>query len=421
MSKLFQEKAYSDKILLFSCFVSIVYPIFNGVIYNVLNIINIDSALFRNLLLILEVFIMFLGIIVCLCRKWKDIIVITFVCLTILVFNYVYFEANRSLLIGLSKDLLFCYLSFLLFFCIKESGFNLVFKKSVYATSILCTLYGITSIGSMQLNMQWFSYQLLLPICGLMVFPFKNIIYSCLLLIPLFIFSVLSGSRFPLGIEIILMLFIIGRKYYRLYKNVEEVRKRKFRMRFYFFSSIFSFLLLCVKPIATQLDIITRRNGNVVRIFRLIATGDIFGFGGRFANYYIPLGSSILENPLLGTGIASDRNIVYESLIEKGIKVNQNVSSYYSHNIILEILTSFGMLIGTFLIYLFIKASISKYKLSKNKNMLIFLYFIGIVPLLLSGSYLIYNWFWILLAYICKDIKFTSIIQRISKNENYSL
>lgn len=406
-----------ENTLVLCCLVTILYPIFNGVIYSLLALMNIDQFIIRILLLALETFMMFIGFLICLKLKWKKILTISIIILVVLISNYYLFD-NKDIIMALSKDLIYTYIIFWLFYCLKDKQFVNVFYLGVPISALLCLIYGITLIGNTQLNMQWFSYQLMFPICGLIIFPLKNKFINIAILIILFIFSFISGSRLPLGIEIVLIASIFIRKYYLHYKSEQETKKRVLRKQFYLIGFLSIIMALIIKPIATQLDIMTRRQGNVVRIFRLIATGDIFKLGGRMENYYLPIIDSILSNPLLGTGICSDRKIIYESFIQKGIEADYEITSVYSHNIFLEILTSFGIVIGTFLFYVFFKFSYLKYRMSEDHKALVLLYFIGFFPLLLSGSFLIYNWFWILLAFVCKDFNLKMIFQRRSMNDN---
>lgn len=117
------------------------------------------------------------------------------------------------------------------------------------------------------------------------------------------------------------------------------------------------------------------------RTIALFLKGDIY-LSGR-ENIYPKIVQAIQDNPLAGIGIAGDR------LITGGL---------YAHNLFLEILAGFGIIVGSALLiilfYLVIKSLLTKDK--KKYNLIVIWLSLGFVPLIVSGSYLNYMNFWIL-------------------------
>lgn len=93
----------------------------------------------------------------------------------------------------------------------------------------------------------------------------------------------------------------------------------------------------------------------------------------------------IKTHPLFGIGLAGDRFYT---------------GGAYSHNIFLEIISGFGIIIGTVILlilgYIIIKSLFAK---NKAETSLMLMWFcIGVVPLIISGSYLTDFQFWIFLG-----------------------
>ena len=120
---------------------------------------------------------------------------------------------------------------------------------------------------------------------------------------------------------------------------------------------------------------------------------DIYHSSGRDI-IYSNMVANIKTHPLLGVGIAGDRAIMGDSAL-------------YAHNIILEILVSFGIVIGSMIIILLfflmtfaiIKSNVKMY------NIIIIWISIGFISLLFSESYLREINFWIMLAILIKVSK----------------
>lgn len=112
----------------------------------------------------------------------------------------------------------------------------------------------------------------------------------------------------------------------------------------------------------------------------------------------------ILQRPLLGIGIAGDRRIIGGS---------------YAHNIFIEILGNFGIVIGIIisivLVFLIIRSLLTK---NKEKYDLVIMWLsLGFVHLMISGSYLTDIKFWILLGLIMNFMKNSNIIKPINRKE----
>lgn len=124
----------------------------------------------------------------------------------------------------------------------------------------------------------------------------------------------------------------------------------------------------------------------------------------------------------------SGRDILYENTINAitnnditgiGLAGDRIINGTYSHNIILEILATFGVYLGSFLLLMLVILLINGCVLTKNKNIktLSIIYFSYSIPMLMVSRTL---WsqgeFWILLALCIKGTTFL-----IDKKSNYVL
>ena len=101
---------------------------------------------------------------------------------------------------------------------------------------------------------------------------------------------------------------------------------------------------------------------------------------------YKPLIEDIENNIILGNGVGADR--IYLCEIQNNKKCTDNEArGSYSHNLILEIVYSFGLFGIAMLLVLIVKFILSsKY----DRSYFILIAFIGVVPLLMSFSFLSY-------------------------------
>lgn len=125
------------------------------------------------------------------------------------------------------------------------------------------------------------------------------------------------------------------------------------------------------------------------RIFIVIEENRFFEDSGRF-DLVKAIFSSLSTN-IFGIGLFGDRIL----------------TGMYSHNIFVEILSSFGFMIGIFLIITLLIVLFKAYKYSLKSNHLFFISLVGfcLFPLMTSSSFLEYPYFYLLLGYSIKLIE----------------
>ena len=126
--------------------------------------------------------------------------------------------------------------------------------------------------------------------------------------------------------------------------------------------------------------------GFSTRLLGYIAKDDVLNETGRdqIRNYVINL---IGQHPLMGVGLAQDRMMINRFL---GDPINLAIGDY-PHNFFLELLVQYGTIVGSIVIFLFLRMIYLSFRRSPDRdarNMLLLFLSIGFFPLLFSGSYL---------------------------------
>ncbi len=101
--------------------------------------------------------------------------------------------------------------------------------------------------------------------------------------------------------------------------------------------------------------------------------------------------AEIADNPVTGIGIGGDRRVL---------------GGAYVHNLLIEVIANYGVILGTLLVLVLLILMI-RFFLSRNKcqyNMFAIWLSIGVVPLLVSSSYIEDMRFWIFLGLMSRSV-----------------
>lgn len=255
---------------------------------------------------------------------------------------------------------------------------------------VLIIINGIIRIYEHDLYNIWFAYYVYTNIA---ISLYKAIIYkkkpSYLIASFLIGFQLLSGSRAPL-IYILLLAFILA--FPGLKKRWKKLR-RKIKIVLLLPAIVIIALCINYQAIAKSLDTALMKQGKIVRIIHIAAKGELFT-SARSDLIYKPLIEDIENNIILGNGVGADR--IYLCEIQNNKKCTDNEArGSYSHNLILEIVYSFGLFGIAMLLVLIVKFILSsKY----DRSYFILIAFISVVPLLMSFSFLSYFYFWLFVS-----------------------
>lgn len=300
--------------------------------------------------------------------------------IVIFLLNYLFFPQNRLHLMEVIFKYFFISLPcFIYSLSIRDMQvFKSIREKSCLIIYIIGVIIGIL-VFTNRIEIDTYSmslgYYLLLPTVMYInnFFDKISIKDGFLALISIFI-VVAIGSRGPImciGVYVVLYEIIN-------FKNI-DVRKLLFNT-FFFMLTLLCIMLL--DKILLVLNYALSKFGIYSRSIMLFLQ-DKVSLSGR-ENIYKTIFTEIKLHPIIGIGIAGDRRF----------------AGTYSHNILLEILSGFGVIIGSlimiFITIITIKALFSKDL--KSLNEILIWITVGFLPLFISGSYLIEFPFWIFLG-----------------------
>lgn len=261
-----------------------------------------------------------------------------------------------------------------------------VFYNTIYKYTFLISVFGTmifigdTTILSSNTS---FSAMMLFPLCmHITKIEKENIKIHHILLCAYEFFIVFShGSR---GSLLVVFTFTI------LYWIVQKRSYPKITM-----AKIFTFLIivfvcgLVVLNVENLLNYIEKKQFSI-RNLKFLIEGNFLDTNGRFSIQLNYLRKIFLNSPV--------RFILVDL---------QNYSTFYPHNIFLEIIWDFGYLLGPLLIILFTSIFIRRVSYSRDSEfkIVMVLFGAGFLPLLFSFTFTEWPLFWALTGYLCKYIK----------------
>ncbi|QAT62000.1 hypothetical protein EQM13_10580 [Acidilutibacter cellobiosedens] len=360
--------------------------------YFILYFFNIESTkMGENIQLISKAIVglFFLRVFPTVFKKQGTLFILMYcVFLAIFSFNYLFFQQNIVYLNDvLFKFFFICLPCFLYSFSINDRRIlRDIMEKCGLIVFIIGLIIGFLvfikkiSLGSYSMSL---SYYMLLPTLIFMdkffeKFSIKSIIFS---IVSLFVMLALGsrGAIMCVGVYVILYLLI----------NSRGINAKKFLINIVIFVLII-FILIYLKEIFIFMNRILNKFGIYSRSINLFLKNEI-NLSGRDVIYDEVL-YQIESNPILGIGLGGDRLYTGGS---------------YSHNIILEIVSGFGVVFGT-IILIIIGIISTKSLFSKDieeSNLMLIWFCIGFVPLMVSGSYLIDFQLWIYLGLAVRFLK----------------
>lgn len=303
----------------------------------------------------------------------------------VFIFEFLFFYKNGLYLIPLLFDFFcICLPSFIYAYSIKDKKVVSMLMINVSQITLgIGTLIGYLvlfrrlNIGEYSMTL---SYYLLLPS---LVFLNRYLMNYSVKHLLLFILSAaeitLLGSRGALlstGLYVILWLLINLKSIYR------ELNAKILVFNFTLLSGITFFILFfneIIRYIYNKLILM----GIHSRTLSLFLNDRVY-MSGRDTDLYSVAVDIISKNPLLGTGIASDRLYL----------------GNYVHNLFLELAMDFGLIMGLVISLVIIGLALKTTFLEEKRTAYFILIFfcLGVVPLMVSSSYLVSSWFWIYLG-----------------------
>lgn len=333
------------------------------------------------------------------------------------------FNALPAIIKGKSRRWLSVFVCFFILFYIISSIFcsDIVLKKQVNRTIALWSLpYFFLSIRldnheDFWKKMKFISLMIVISeFIHVIIFPSiqtysQDVGYSCLIpfisfwlcfvnekkiiyLLPFalsFVIIVLSGSRGPLMCAVIsfLMAFLFNNGLNR--RNI--ILALLAVILYYLYTNFQAQILSWAISMTTSLNASSR--SLELLLSNSIADDDIRSRMREVAFDYS------INHPLIGSGFFNDR-IYMASKMSAG-SIDGTIFGSYCHNFFLEILMQFGFIPGLVILWIFFKSIYKRIKYSESvqeKNIIFVAVSIGFLPLLVSRSWLTYQYFYFLVG-----------------------
>ena len=316
--------------------------------------------------------------------KYRDLL-FYIICAAVVFTTIVFFEKNAPYVKEQAARIL---LSAIPFYFVGIAYFHEDSKKDLF----WCSLLGVAAVFAYQFyclilgrelmadNMST-SYNILPSILYLIYYAFDKKKWGYwLLTCPGIILAFVFGTRGPiLCIAVYILVEII----------IRSLRKGSIGVAILMFGIIVggSFLLIAGDSLVSfikWLEELFESVGFSTRIFDMFLEGDIANSTGRDVISEKVI-KAIWENPFLGYGLMGDRVI----------------TDTYVHNIALELWCSYGIIIGTVLLAIIIAIPLKALIISKAKpifNIVLLFTCMMLVKLMLSGSYPVEPYFYMMLG-----------------------
>ncbi len=396
MIKKVQEKISSiniNKLIYIAIFVMLVGFIINGCVLKIsADISNHLKRILDNILLVIEGSIILATLALLLIKNPKKIFFIYSFFIIIFLLYYLLFPGNRDAMkLGSKNFFLYNLTSFILF--MEASKDEKLFERIIRITKyvfLFAMIYLIILLTKNEtLYNLWFSKYFLFTAI-FMFFDFyknKKIVSAIVGLMSLLTLGI-TGSRAYLIVATSFILLILTILLVKKFKNI-SISKRK--------SIVFIIIILSIgiivgiinyQKICGELYNYSLKSGVEIRILRLLSTGDFLTSNDRINTIYPMSAELIKHNWLFGTGICGDQTKIFERYQQaKELHDGVNVNGYYSHNLILELYSNFGIIISTVIVVIIIYGYYKTIR-DKRKNIscIICLSFIGMMPLMLTGT-----------------------------------
>lgn len=367
-------------------------------------ILEISKSISNNLfeitdgfLFLVEGIIITFSLILILLKNPKRTISIYSFFIALFLISYLLFPQNEKVIVEILREVfLYSVTTFILFLEISKdkNGFQKMIKitKIIFAFSIIYLI--ILILKKQSIYNVWLSRHFFITAIFTLydLYRYKNKrsgLISCICFISILI----TGSRTYLVMYIVLALVFI------LLSQIENIKKLPLRKKIIFLIVFFVLIISYKKIFGNIYDFFIKR-GIDIRIMHLIATGNFFTSNERINIIYPTIFNLIKENWIIGIGICGDRLAIYNMYEKLGIiREGYSIEAYYSHNLLLELFATFGVIVSTIIIIFAIYSIYVTIKKNKNNiDLLICLFCISVLPLMLNGTFWNNTYFWAFIA-----------------------
>lgn len=313
-------------------------------------------------------------------------------CLSLIVisFSWLMFPQNQEYLLSVGRRSILFTLPIFTFayLTIDVARIRKITRSASYITFVIALLrtatmfFSPTYDGSYSMSL---SYALLLP-----ALVSLDDLFDRVTLKSLFIFIGSLGAMLLFGSRGALLCIFV---FYFSYTILHAIYERQNRLWYALFSTAPFLLYGFRKSLVQWLIALLPTGGHLSRTLTLFLRDDVY-LSGR-EEIYARLLTEIKRHPLVGIGIAGDRYLFQDP-------------GLYSHNIVLEIISSFGIIIGSVLLFALLRLCLRVVfnRSSINERFYLMWFSLGVVYLFYSGSYITSFQFWIFMGFSLRKLTF---------------
>lgn len=392
------------------------YALFNGAVYSLVEYIAIDTSDYAKYFLVgAETLFILAGMFLAYQKKPIFVCGSFLLVVTLIFITFLFFPANTVVIQANFKALFFFCLPIMCFAYALDEYAHLWRLLDRYADIIVLSgaIYAFLTSEQYYYNM-WLGYKLLLPMLVVMVRVFCQglSLKSSISLLIAFITIFMKGSRGPLLVIIAFALMGIYLYYVKKSKNREQISHEilSFNLSGVVLLNAVSALIILsalnAEMISVILSDILQEYGYSVRLLKIVGSGGALLSGSGREDILHAVFQLLSESPWLGFGIGGDCVAISKTLYPAAYAVSTGL---YAHNIFLEILLHYGIVIGGLFNFLFILSlsiiAIRINQFSPEGKLFFILLVFCCIQGILSGTYLSNTLFWLLLGLILKKVR----------------
>lgn len=396
---------YINKLVYLSIFVIFAGFIINGCFLKISE--NISESLHKAvdiLLLLIEGAIIGYTLLILLLKRPKRILTIYGISIGIFLISYFIFPQNREQILDIIKPFFLYNLTSLILFL--EIGkdkelFNKVVKISKIIFLFALIYFAVLLMNDESIYNIWLAKFFFISACFTACDYYKNKnITSILVSILSAILLLMTGSRTYLIFFALLVIALLFAAFVKFIRKKSLKKKILVLTIFIIVAVVCALVVLNYQQISDMLYDFFVAKGINIRILRLLSTENFLKSDGRLNVIYPTAMNIIKENWLTGVGICGDRLKIYQKCDEvNNLREGYDIEAYYSHNIILELYATFGVIISTIIIAFIIYCYYKVWHNQKVKSDIIFcMSWVSILPLMLTGTFWDNVYFWALIG-----------------------
>lgn len=412
-----------DQIISLGLVIILLTPIWNGAIFSIFDRFGIlGKSQMDTLLFVLETMLMGLAFVMSIKREIRATSLTWGVAVLVVLTEALLFPANIPAMKEYARGFcLFALPAFCMAYAVNDRGVLLrQLDSTVYPSVAAIVIYGL--FAETRTYSMWYGYAALVPMLMLgMRCIRRNQAIDYIIFSVLFIMLLLKASRGSvLTIFMFLVVFLVAYTYRTRNDSAQSLPLFLRAQRYILFNRRFRFIALTVftialalillQPVAQMLQSLLEGIGISARTVNIFANKGIFYLSKREI-WIENLTEAIMTSPLLGLGLCGDSVFMVHNVFHypsNTYSVDWHYMGNYSHNMVLELTSHFGITVGLLFLFLILLLAMSAFRKAHfsadfDSFDVILVMTTVLVSLQFSGTYLTSTMFWLFLGLIVKS------------------